>query len=207
MKIVNYIGKTQTKIDDGITCSVYTPTTDNTLKDFKTFRDFQYRNFKDLPKYEKILLTSNQAARLFGTANFIITIEKFKFRPIIAQTGTYTYNAAQVIAEYLKPLVDESPYVIRNTQDFPSILIAEPTLETDEEYVSYDVESLFTNIPITETINYILDEIYDPHKLKPICSKLIFKRLILKLTTESSFIFNIKCYKQTDGYTMGGHYR
>ena len=44
----------------------------------------------------------------------MITTEKLKFRPIIAQTGTYTYNAAQVIAEYLKPHVDENPYIIRN---------------------------------------------------------------------------------------------
>ena len=34
--------------------------------------------------------------------------------------------------------------------------------------------------------------------------KLIFKHLLLKLTTESTFIFNIKYYKQTDGCTMGG---
>ena len=54
-----------------------------------------------------------------------------------------------------------------------------------------------------KTINYILAEIYDHQKLKPVCSKLIFKRLLLKLTTESTFIFNIKYYKQTDGCTMG----
>ena len=29
----------------------------------------------------------------------------------------------------------------------------------DEEDVSYDVESLFTNIPINETIDFICDEI------------------------------------------------
>ena len=104
----------------------------------------------------------------------------------------------------MKPQIDENPYVIRNTLDFPSILKAEPPLKTDEEYLFYDVESLFTNIPVGETINYILAEIYDHHKLKPMCSKLIFKRLLLKLTTESTFIFNIKYYKQTDRCTMGG---
>ena len=41
-------------------------------------------------------------------------------------------------------------------------------------------------------------------KLKPMCSNLIFKRLLLKLTTGSIFIFNIKYYKQTGGFTMGG---
>ena len=131
--------------DDGITCGVYKPTTDNTLKDLKTFRDFLYRDFKDHLKNEKMLPILNQPVRLYGTAKThkfaspnIITTGKLKFRPIIAQNGTY------------KLLVDENPYIIRNTQDFPSILKVKPPLETDEEYVSNDVESLFTNIPVRD---------------------------------------------------------
>ena len=66
------------------------------------------------------------------------------------------------------------------------------------------MESLFTNIPINETIDYILDQIYNKKKLKPICSKLIFKRLLLKLATEVTFTINNNFFKQTDGCTMGG---
>ena len=58
----------QTMIDDGITCDVYTPTTDNTLKDLKTFHDFLHHHFKDYPKYEKMLPTSKQPARLYCMA-------------------------------------------------------------------------------------------------------------------------------------------
>ena len=61
--------------------------------------------------YEQMLPKSNQPGQLFGTAkthkfNRIedMTLEILKFRPIIAQSGTYTNNAAQVIADYLKPL-------------------------------------------------------------------------------------------------------
>ena len=79
-----------------------------------------------------------------------------------------------------------------------------PPLIEDEEDVSYDVESLFTNIPIKETIDYIIEQIYTYKKLKPICSKLIFKRLLLKLATECTYTFNHKFYKQIDGCTMGG---
>ena len=55
--------------------------------------------------------------------------------------------------------------------------------------MSYDVKSLFINVPIRETIHYILDEIYVKKKLPKTCSKLIFKRLLLKLTTENTFMF------------------
>ena len=75
-----------------------------------------------------------------------------------------------------------------------------PPLKEDEEDLSYDIESLFTN----DTIDYILDQIYVKDKLKPICSKLIFKRLLIKLTTEATFTFNSKFCKETDGCTMGG---
>ena len=37
-----------------------------------------------------------------------------------------------------------------------------------------------------------------------IYSKLIFKRLLLKLATENTFILSTQIYKQIDGCTMGG---
>ena len=123
------------------------------------------------------------------------SIEELKFCPIIAQTGTYTYDAALSIAEYLKPLCDENPHIIRNTQDFLNLLKDKPPLEPDEEYLLYDVESLLTNILIKDTIEYILDQVYNKQKLEPLCSKLIFKRLLVKLTIESTFIFDSKYYK------------
>ena len=77
-------------------------------------------------------------------------------------------------------------------------------LKENEKDVSYDIESLFTNILINVTIDYILDQIYVQHKLKPICSKLIFKCLLIKLSREVTFTFNSKFCKQRDGCTIGG---
>ena len=79
-----------------------------------------------------------------------------------------------------------------------------PPLQEDEQDVSYGMESLFTNITINVTIDYILDKICNKKKLKPICLKLIFKRLLLKLATEVTFTINNNFYEETDGCTMGG---
>ena len=118
---------------------------------------------------------SNQPARFYGTAKTHkfetledIIVANLKFRPIIDQTGTFTYNAAKVIPDYLRPLC-KNEYSINDTQKFPSMLSSFPPLQDDEEDVSYDVESLFTNIPIQETINYIIEQIYVHKKLMPIC--------------------------------------
>ena len=56
-------------------------------------------------------------------------------------------------------------YSIKDTLQFPKFLKDLPPLKDDEEYVSYDVESLFTNIRLKETIGYILEQIYVHNKL------------------------------------------
>ena len=39
-----------------------------------------------------------------------------------------------------------------------------PPLPDDEEYVSYNAVSLFANIPLDETIDYIIENIYTHKK-------------------------------------------
>ena len=210
MKRVDYINKLEEMIQDGIRNGTYKQTDDTTLKDLKQFQSFLYRNFSSHRDYKKMTPSSNQPARLYGTAKTHkfnstedVTKSGLKFRPIIDQTGTYTYKTAQIIGEYLKPL-SKNEYTIKDTQQFPDMIKQLPPLSQDEEYVSYDVESLFTNVPLHETIDYIIEEIYINKKLKPLCNKLIFKRLLTKLTTECTFTFNNKFYRQADGCAMGG---
>ena len=86
-----------------------------------------------------------------------------------------------MIAEYSKPLT-KNELVITNTQQFPSMLNNLPFSEGEED-VSYNVDLLFTSIPVKETIDFIGNEIYNRKKLKTICKQSIFKKLLYKLTT------------------------
>ena len=83
------------------------------------------------------------------------------------------------------------------------MLFSIPSLQDDEEDVSYDVESLSTNVPMEETINYINEQIYVHKKLMTICSKLVFRRFLIKLTTKCAFKFNSRFLKQVNGCTVG----
>ena len=125
-----------------------------------------------------MFLKSNQPRQLYGTAKAHkftnideITTNDLKFRPIIAQTETYTYNAAQVTPKYLKPLYSGNNYIIRNRQEFAMSLKQQDSFLPDQEYLSH------TNVPVHETFDYILQEIHVKEKLLKICSKLIMKRL------------------------------
>ena len=198
-------------IDDGIKNGICKVAKDNTLNDLKLFKSFLYINFRKYKHHEERFQNLNIPRQLYGTAKTHkfskidkTTIDNLKFRPIIAQTGTYTYNAAKVIVKYLKPLCSGNNYINKNTQEFPMSFKQQDPLLPDEEYVSYDVESLFMNVPVHETIDYILQEIYVKEKLPKICSKLIMKRLSLKLTAENTFMLNLNFYKKIDGCTMGG---
>ena len=157
--------KMQQMVDTGISDGIYTSASDTILSDLKKFNSFLYRNFSKSELYDKMTTSSNQPGQLYGIAKTHkfsdlseITSESLKFRPIISQVGTCTYNAAQVISEYLKPLVNDNVFILANVQDFATIIKEQPPLSSDEEYVSYDVESLFTNVPLHDTINYILDD-------------------------------------------------
>ena len=61
------------------------------------------------------------------------------------------YKTAQIISEYLK-LYENNYLIINNTQDFAQLVHEQPSLEENEEHVAYDVDSLFTNVPIHDTI-------------------------------------------------------
>ena len=69
---------------------------------------------------------------------------------------------------------------------------------------SFDVESLFTNIPLTETIDIVTSRLYAndcPHR--PAFSETDFKNLLTIACTDSCFEFNGKLYVQVDGVAMG----
>ena len=157
----------------------------------------------------KYLETSNQPARFFGTAkthkfNQIedINIRDLKLRAIIDQTGTYTYYATKVIANYFKPLA-KNDFIITNMLPFPDMLNKANNSE-DSEDAFYDGESLFTNISVKETIQYILHKVYADKSIKPFCKKSIFKKLLVKLTQECVFSVNSRLIKRIDGCPMGG---
>ena len=77
-----------------------------------------------------------------------ITVANLKFRPIIDQTIIFTCNAANhwnaENADYLRPLC-KNQHSISDTPKFPQTLSSISSFQDDED-VSYDVESLFTNI-------------------------------------------------------------
>ena len=69
---------------------------------------------------------------------------------------------------------------------------------------SFDASSLFTNIPLEETIQICLDTLYrDEQTPKPALPGKLLKTLLVKATTEVEFSFDGVMYRQMDGMAMG----
>ena len=65
-----------------------------------------------------------------------------------------------------------------------------------------DIDSLFTNIPLDETIDICVDNLYNDNENCTSC-QFDFRNLLNIATKESFFTFNNKYYKQVDGAAIG----
>ena len=68
---------------------------------------------------------------------------------------------------------------------------------------SFDIQSLFTNIPLDETINICVDLVFHKKKKVKGMLKRHFKQLLTLSVKSSCFLFNDVYYKQVDGVAMG----
>ena len=69
---------------------------------------------------------------------------------------------------------------------------------------SYDVSNLFTNVPLTETINIILDKLFtSPSATFLGLTKNLCRTFLELAVTNSFFLFNVRLYRQVEGLGMG----
>ena len=68
---------------------------------------------------------------------------------------------------------------------------------------SLDVQSLFTNIPLDETIDICVTELFSSSDTVEGLSADEFRKLLEIATKESFFLFDNEYYRQIDGVAMG----
>ena len=130
-------------------------------------------------------------ARIYGTPK----MHKFspsdsfpKLHPILSSIGTFNYNLASFLCDPLSPLVPND-YCYKDTFSFVSQI---KNVNLSKQFlVSYDVTSLFSNIPLLETIDISTNLIFN-HNPKLNITKKNLKKLFLFATSQTHFIFNSK---------------
>ena len=72
--------------------------------------------------------------------------------------NTFAYDLSSYLPKILSPLTGKSEYTVTNSAHFVSTVSNETILD-NEIMVSFDVESLFTNVPIDAAVEAALQKL------------------------------------------------
>ena len=81
-----------------------------------------------------------------------------KLRPIVSSIGAFNYNLARFLCDLPSPLVPNDSFCKDN---FSFLFRTKNANFSKKVLVSYDVTSLFTNIPLQETIDIAINLIFN----------------------------------------------
>ena len=129
------------------------------------------------------------------------TINDLPLRPIISNIGTASYQLPKYLTKLLSPL-STSEYTVANNTEFINH-VKRMNIPKDHSFISFDVKSLFTYVPLDFTINVILRRIYNENEIHTNIKKSEMKELLLLCTKNVHFTFNNDIYQQCDGVAMG----
>ena len=119
-------------------------------------------------------------------------LNELTMRPIISNIGTATYETAKFLNSLLTPL-GKSDRRILNTEAFENQVKGQRIPE-GYKMISLDVKSLFTNVPLNETIDIILTKVYDENKIDTKIPKSKLKELMYLCTKHVHFKFTNEIY-------------
>ena len=123
-------------------------------------------------------------------------------RPILSMVNSYNFSLSKFLVNLLAPLCN-SPYAVKDSFSFAQEIQSFPN--NNYCMASFDVVSLFTNIPVNETFSIIENILYNGTDTEHngLCRKL-FKKLFDLCCRDNLFLFDNQLYKQVDGAPMGG---
>ena len=108
-------------------------------------------------------------------------------------TSTCCYNVGSYLTELLNPFT-QYELIIRDSFDAANKIKSIPPEVFDDGYIvaSFDVQSLFTNVPLQWTINIILDRVYNNKLIATQLKKQTLKKLTRDTRSKTVFSANSK---------------
>ena len=154
----------------------------------------------------RIYPTGSASGKCYGTAKkhkipVNGTINHLPSRSVISNIGTASYQLAKYLAKLLSPL-STSEYTVANNMEFINH-IKRMNLPKNHSFISSNVKSLFSYVPLDFTINVILRRIYNENEIHVNIKRSEMKELLLLCTKNVHFTFNNDIYQQCDGVAIG----
>ncbi|XP_046387902.1 uncharacterized protein LOC124157319 [Ischnura elegans] len=152
-------------------------------------------NQSSIPPEERkwIIESAPKPPRLYGLPK--IHKQGVPLRPIVSAIDSPSHKLAKYLAQQLVPFSGQTSTHVKNSAHFIEI-IKKAKISKDDILVSFDVVSLFTNIPIGEAVEIIKTFTSDglPEDIP---------KMVEFCLRNSYFTWNGKFYRQTNGAAMG----
>ena len=149
--------------------------------------------------FSKLAPTGSRPGILYGLPK--VHKPNIPLRPIVSSINSHSFNIAKFLVPLLRP-ISVSQYSINDAFSFLQELF-EQKFNNNVVMASFDVTSLFTNIPLDETIKIIADQLFSNSNNFEGFSRDEFVKLLNLAVKNCHFIFNGKFYDQIDGVAMG----
>ncbi len=166
----------------------------------KTLSIFKKKKFTsdDPHLYSKLSPTGSQPGKMYGLAK--AHKQGCPLRPIHSAIGTSTYQLAKYLVPIFAPLTTNE-YTVRDSFSFAKEISGMGS--NGLVMASFDVKSLFTNIPLNETIKFCVEDLYSSNHWPEKFSKTELLSLLSAAVKDCFFVFNSQWYTQIDGVAMG----
>ena len=170
------------------------------MKQLKVLKD---NEFIDNKLYYYLKPINSSAPRFYGQPK--IHKPGAPTHPLVSYNGSLLYSLNKYIANILKAYVKHEYNNAKNSSTFSNYIRNVP-IAHDKIMVSFDFTSLYTNIPIIDTLNIIKDYVHsdDQFARKTAIPEDKFLDVVNLVLTTTWYPFNSQFYQQTDGVAMGG---
>lgn len=161
-------------------------------------RSLKNENIINENTYQDLFVTGSSFGILYGLPK--VHKPDVPLRPILASYRTPNYKLAKFLVPLLESLTSNK-YTVTNSEHFKQRILPQ---DSDLFMASFDVESLFTNIPVRDPIDIILDKLFPtPDSSYHNFSRSHFKMFLELAVLDTAFIFNGVLFRQIEGMAMG----
>ena len=155
--------------------------------------------------YDRIRPVGSTGPRMYGLPK--LHKQGVPLRPILSMVNAPQHAMAKWLTEVLQPVLNKySEHVVKDSFQFCSTIqgFASERDVSQTFMCSFDIKSLFTNIPLNQTIQICLDALYRDQSIPtPRIPESLLKKMLLKATADVEFSFDDSIFQQIDGVAMG----
>ena len=154
--------------------------------------------------YEAIRPTSSQRPRMYTCSLPKIHKKDVPLRRILSMTGSAQHQLAKWLTSLLQTVLQNlSSNCVSDSFTFVKEVRKFTFSFSSVFRCSFDISSLFTNVPLAKTIEICADALYNYDSMAPSFPRNIFVKLMQLATSSVEFSFNNIMHRQIDGVAIG----